>query len=365
MDDSAESNSLREEDIVKYLVSVKNEVSNYLEKCLKGRAIPLEVYERVRLLNEEVAKKLLKDLGEIKPNEVHILEPDRVSVWEFARIVIELIKASSHEREIIDLAHKIRRDYSLARGFPLDWSPENFYYNFFEVFREPAKMKDSEIEVVLRMLDHYTGVAKAVEEKIRTLIKYVEEPDDIVRMAGRTLEIGLGDCDDFTVLIGSIWRALGFLVCIGVGPNHVFPAVILPSLEMVEEPEEEVNQEKIGSSARFMAMPTIIPADGVKLNLSGKIFSYYDLLNFNSSFRRNIYTFLVQTFGSKKIENLLSIENNEKLEGDKQIKELYNFLRRLQHTSEWYTYYPVPPVSDSMLGQCRHLITLLLEVFKE
>jgi hypothetical protein len=357
------SNSLIEEDIVRYLDSVKNEVSNYLEKCLKERAISLEVYDRVRLLNEEIAEKLLKDLGNIKPDEIHIFEP--AQVWEFARIVIELIRASSHESEVIDFAHRIREDYSQARGFPLDWSPENFCYKFLDVFKEPKDVGDSEIEVILRMLDHYTGVAKAVEEKTRTLIKYVEEPDDIVRMAGRTLKIGHGDCDDFTVFIGSIWRALGFWVCIGVGPSHVFPAVILPSLEMVEEPEEKVTQEKTGSSVRFKAIPTVVPADGIKLSLSGKTFSCYDLLNFNSSLRQSLYTFMVQTFGSTKIENLLGIENNEKLKGDKQIKELYNFLRRLQHVSEGYTYYPVPPVSDPVLGQCRHLVTLLLEVFKE
>jgi hypothetical protein len=365
MDDSAESSSLREEDIVRYLASVKNEVSNYLEKRLKERAISLEVYERVRLLNEEVAKKLLKDLGKVKPNEVHILESDRVNVWEFARIVIELIKESSHEREVIDFAHKIRKDYSLARGLPLNWSPENFCYGHLTVFGKPVKMEYSKIEVVLRMLDHYISVARAVEKKTRTLIKYAEEPDDIIRMAGRTLEIGLGDCDDFTVLIGSIWRALGFWVCIGVGPNHAFPAIILPSLEMIEEPEEKINQEKMDSSVKFMAIPTIVPADDIELNLSGKTFSCYDLLNFNSSFRQNLYIFMVQTFGSKKIENLLRIENNEKLKGNKQIRELHNFLRRLQYVSEGYTYYPVPPVSDPMLGQCHHLITLLLEVFNE
>jgi len=360
MGGSAESNSLREEDIVKYLVSVENEVLNYLEKCLKEHAIPLEVYERVISLNEEVTKKLLEGLGKIEPSEVHILEPDRVREWEFARIVIELIKASSHKREIIDLAHKIREDYSLVRDFPLDWSPKEFIYDPTGVSEEPAKIWDSEIEIetVLRVLDHYTGVAKAVEEKIRTLIKYVEEPDDIVRMAGRTLKIGFGDCDDFAVLIGSIWRALGFWVCIGVGPNHVFPAVILPSLEMVGEPEE-INKEKKGGSARFRAIPTIVPADNIKLNLFGKAFGCYDLLNFNSPLRQNIYTFLAKTFGSGKIENLFSMKNNRKREETIQIKELRYFLEKLQDISKVYNYYPVPPVTDFILRQCCHLITLL------
>jgi hypothetical protein len=341
MNNAAELDSMKDEDIV----TASNKVSNYLKGLLREGRISLEVYEKVRSLNEEITKELLKgeDLDKKKPlNEIHVLWPARLNDWEYAQIIIKMIQESSHETKVEDFAHKIRIGYSKAMGYPHDhWSPSSFIYN---VLRDNRVVDELDEDTILRIFSHYTGVAKAVEEKVRTIMHYVEEPDEIIRPATTILEkiekdnIAYGDCDDFTVLIGSVWRALGFWVCIGIGPNHVFPAVILPSLEKTREPRDVEQGE---ASDKLEIIPTIIPGDDVKLDFFGKTFSCYDLLNFNSNIRREINSFLAQTKGS---------ENQERV--NNKLIRLYEFLK--------FNYYPIPPIDKYILDKCHHVVGLMV-----
>jgi hypothetical protein len=324
--------------IIKYINSVTNKVQRYLESFMPGRDAPEELCEKIKSLNEKLVKKVLEDVSKFKPREVHILEPDRMNEWQFANIVIELIKASSHEEEVIERANKIRKEYSKAIGFPIDeWSPEKYCY---QLLIRDQRFTDKDCEGITEILNHYIGVAKAVEIEVRRSVSYVAEPDDIIRMASRTLELKYGDCDDYTVLIGSLLRAIGFRVCVGVGPHHVFPAVILPSLE------------RIGTPPKYILRHVITPADDIKVCLFGKTYTCYDVLNFNSQFRRIIYNLLAQTEGRRLKEN-------------EQIKSLVTFLDELKCASESFTYYPIPPVNDFELKNCYHIIDLIGEEFKE
>ena len=367
---SDETEKLKIENIIDYVNSVQREVSDYLEKQLLEDAISIETYYTIKRLNDEVVRNLLdkvqrKDLtyfgfisellDHFESGEFHVLED--MEEWEIAKVMRDFIKISSHKERIIDLANKIREDFSKAHGFPLSFSPSTFCYKFDP--QEIYELSLDEAEKILIPLNHHIGVAKAIEEKIRNIINYVREPDDIIRMADKTLEKRHGDCDDFTVLIASLWRALGFRVCIGLTRGHAMPAIILPSLELMEESDQQ-EQEKI----KCRVLYTIVPGDDVKLEFAGREFSCYDLLNFNSKFREYVHAFFAREFLgfiqeladseiSEKEKKRRIKKKLEKLKETEDFKNLYEFLRRLRRIAEDFNYYP-----SARLSGCVHLINL-------
>ena len=367
---SDEAEKLKIENIIDYVNSVQREVSDYLEKRLEEETISIETYYTIKRLNDEVVRNLLdkvqrKDLtyfgfisellDHFKSGEFHVLED--MEEWEIAKVMIDFTKISSHKERIIDLANKIREDFSKAHGFPLSFSPSTFCYRFDP--QEIYELSLDEVEKILIPLNHHIGVAKAIEEKIRKTINHIPEPGDIIRMADKTLENGYGDCDDFTVLIASLWRALGFEVCIGLTRGHAMPAIVLPSIELIEESDQQ-EQGKIKCKVFY----TIVPGDNVKLKFAGREFSCYDLLNFNSKFREHVRAFFAREFlGSiqELADSKISEEEKkrrikkklEKLKETEDFKNLYEFLRRLRRIAEDFNYYP-----GARLRDCVHLIDL-------
>jgi len=53
------------------------------------------------------------------------------------------------------------------------------------------------------------GSAEEAFYFVRDTIKYVRDPNEVWRTAERTLDLGVGDCDDQAILLCSLFRALG------------------------------------------------------------------------------------------------------------------------------------------------------------
>ena len=82
----------------------------------------------------------------------------------------------------------------------------------------------------------WTGQAQAVFEWVRDNIRYVRDPAGLeqFRKPIRTVQQGMGDCDDMTILICSLLGTIGLnciIRVIGVSsdePEHVYPLVLVP-----------------------------------------------------------------------------------------------------------------------------------------
>jgi len=83
----------------------------------------------------------------------------------------------------------------------------------------------------------YTCYLKRIVGFVRKHVKYVRDPQKLetLRSPIRTLELGMGDCDDHTILTGTLLRIAGFPVRIVLGDTnadgkyeHVFLKVLVP-----------------------------------------------------------------------------------------------------------------------------------------
>jgi len=383
---SDEPEKLKIENIISYVNSVQQEVSEFLSKCLEEDKISTEKYYEIKRLNEEVSQSLLDVvrqkmstysnfitdlLAQYESKEFHRIGP--MTEWEEIKVIIDFIVASSHLDKIQKFASKIREVYLKAKGLDLPWVPSILYdVDYLREFMKRGSKKDTldphEVAYIFRQ---YAGVAKAVQEKVLSMIRYSEEPDDIIRMADKTLELGFGDCDDTTVLICSLWRALNFHVCLGVTQGHIMPAIILPSIELVEDDVRSKNIFKDKEGKRYKIIHVIVPNDHVKL--WGEI-TYYDLLNFDSkprSFLRRLVIMLLpmgdlnklkesmKDEGEKLAEELLLKKRKELEKARRDIlreaREAYGFLKKLEESHIRFRYYPVPPVTGLELDNCIHL----------
>jgi len=77
-----------------------------------------------------------------------------------------------------------------------------------------------------------------IVEFVRSNVKYVDDPQrmEVLQSPERTLHLGMGDCDDFTILTGALLRTAGFPVRIVLGDvngdgkyEHVYLKVMLPN----------------------------------------------------------------------------------------------------------------------------------------
>ncbi|RLI97121.1 MAG: hypothetical protein DRP00_04495 [Candidatus Aenigmatarchaeota archaeon] len=379
---SDEPEKLKIENIINYINSAQQEVSELLSKCLEEDKISIEKYYEIKRLNEEVSQNLLdavrqkmstyndfiRDLlAQYESKEFHRIGP--MTEWEEIKVIIDFIVASSHLDKIQRFASKIREAYLKAKGLDLPWVPSILYdVDYLREFMKRNSLDPHEVAYIFRQ---YAGVARAVQEKVLSMIRYSEEPDDIIRMADKTLELGFGDCDDRTVLICSLWRALNFHVCLGVTQGHIMPAIILPSIELVEDDVRLKNIFKDKEGRRYKIIHVIVPNDHVKL--WGEI-TYYDLLNFDSK-PRNFFKHLVSILlltgdlnklkeimkneGEKLAEELLLKKSKELEKARRRLlqeaREAYGFLKKLEDSHTKFRYYPVPPVTGLELDNCIHL----------
>jgi len=83
----------------------------------------------------------------------------------------------------------------------------------------------------------YSCYLKRIVDFVRKHVKYVRDPQrlETLRSPVRTLELGFGDCDDHTILTGTLLRIAGFPVRIVLGDTnhdnkyeHVFLKVLVP-----------------------------------------------------------------------------------------------------------------------------------------
>lgn len=88
----------------------------------------------------------------------------------------------------------------------------------------PCKQKD------------YKCYLGSILDWVRANIKYVRDPEtlDTFQTAQRTLELGIADCDDFSILIATMLKSIGIPVIFkvvstdGITYSHIYPLAGLP-----------------------------------------------------------------------------------------------------------------------------------------
>ncbi|MGB9694004.1 MAG: transglutaminase-like domain-containing protein, partial [Fervidobacterium sp.] len=96
------------------------------------------------------------------------------------------------------------------------------------------KVNEEDINQLCLMFHAWEIVKKIFTWAIANIIYISDPPDDWYKPALHTLIVGGGDCDDYTILLCSLLRSIGFKTYVGSLPGHVFPGVILTKLRKVE-----------------------------------------------------------------------------------------------------------------------------------
>lgn len=106
-------------------------------------------------------------------------------------------------------------------------------------------------KLISRILSEYNvpardwdAEAKAVFEWVRSNIRYTRDPEgyELFRKPRRTVQLGIADCDDMTILIGSLLSTIGHVILlrvIGVSsnrPEHIYVVDLLPP----DDPEKAI-----------------------------------------------------------------------------------------------------------------------------
>lgn len=78
----------------------------------------------------------------------------------------------------------------------------------------------------------WRGEVVALFNYVRQNVRYTRDTDgiEVFRRPGRTLELGIGDCDDLSILLGALLAAVGYPIIIRVialKPSTVFQHVYL------------------------------------------------------------------------------------------------------------------------------------------
>lgn len=82
----------------------------------------------------------------------------------------------------------------------------------------------------------YRGEAEAIFLWVRENIRYTRDPEgmELFRKPKRTLELGIADCDDMSILIGALLSTIGHVIVLRVigvssnNPEHIYPVVLIP-----------------------------------------------------------------------------------------------------------------------------------------
>jgi len=128
----------------------------------------------------------------------------------------------SYKVKIKDLSQTV----DVIRGFILENSENPRLRVLVSKILKPCKSKDF-LCYIERIVDY-----------VRQNVKYVDDPQrlELLQSPERTLKLGIGDCDDFTILTGTLLRLAGFPIRIVLGdPNrdgryeHVYLKAMLPN----------------------------------------------------------------------------------------------------------------------------------------
>lgn len=82
----------------------------------------------------------------------------------------------------------------------------------------------------------WMGEARAVFEWVRDNIRYTRDPEgfELFRKPRRTVQLGIADCDDMSILIGSLLSTIGHVILLRVigvtskSPEHIYVVDLLP-----------------------------------------------------------------------------------------------------------------------------------------
>jgi hypothetical protein len=78
---------------------------------------------------------------------------------------------------------------------------------------------------------HMQLAAKCIYEQAYQQIRYISDPPgEWFKPALHTLIVEAGDCDDWAILLCSLWASIGFKTYLGFQPGHVFPGIYLGKL---------------------------------------------------------------------------------------------------------------------------------------
>jgi len=246
--------------ILKKIEETRKEVEDYIKKEIKEDYL----LEEISKINNEIALFLISNIE--KSSEItHIFKPK--SIEEYYDLIKEKIILGSHSEIIINEANRIREKFVKD-----EWDIDKIYYpHDFDDYKNNSWK--------------YIHVAKEIEKHVRDKIKYISEPDDIIYPAPKILEQGYGDCDDFTVLLSSLFRSLNFKVCIGFIKNHIFSSLVLPSAEVYEDEKTKINIKYV-----------IVPVDNIrfKLRYFKEEITIYDFLDFFSNFRERLINLILE-----------------------------------------------------------------------
>jgi hypothetical protein len=300
------------EETIKKIEEVRKEVEDYIKKEIKEEDLLQEFLK----FNNELALFLVNHIEKYGKNldSIHIYKPK--SIEEYYEIIKEKIILGSHLEIVRNEANKIREKIAD------EWDTDKIYFP-----KDFNEYKNNSWKYIL--------VAKEIEKYIRSKIKYVSEPDDIIYSAQKILEQGYGDCDDFAVILSSFFRSLNFKVGIGFLNNHVYSSVILPTAEVYEDKEE--------IRIRFV----IVPADNIRFKLSSfeEELTIYDLLNFFSKVREKIVKLVLQ--GDKRI-----------------VKELNEIKENLKYYSE-AKFFPIDPLEYNEIKELMNLDDLMNKILDD
>jgi hypothetical protein len=90
----------------------------------------------------------------------------------------------------------------------------------------------------------WEGESRAIFEWVRENIRYTRDPEgfELFRKPRRTVQLGIADCDDMSILIGSLLSTIGHVILlriIGVSsnrPEHIYVVDLLPP----DDPEKAI-----------------------------------------------------------------------------------------------------------------------------
>ncbi|MEM2485466.1 MAG: hypothetical protein QXU87_09370 [Candidatus Caldarchaeum sp.] len=133
--------------------------------------------------------------------------------------VRNIICEDSRNVRIRQIASDLARAFSITNNFPS--LPPIGIRKLYEL---PQFVNEGAASFV----QHCNGIAIYIAKWANSVVEYLNEADDVFQNSLQTLEITrAGDCDDYTILVCSLLRSIGYEVSFGIMPGHMFPAVIL------------------------------------------------------------------------------------------------------------------------------------------
>lgn len=143
---------------------------------------------------------------------------------EIALTIRDIICKDSHNVRIRQKAADLARAFSESNGLPS--LPRPGIHKLYDLPR--TRYNPESIKLINQFIQHCNGIATYIAKWVARNITYLSEADDVFQTSIQTLDVvRAGDCDDYTILVCSLLRSIGYEVYAGLMPGHLFPGVIL------------------------------------------------------------------------------------------------------------------------------------------